>query len=223
MGTSSTGRGRTSRLRVLYNPPDTQLLAFAEFCDPPPYSVSAPRPGSTQSWVNREKSVRMTAPPIKILRDPGAERAAEAWRWERILKEIQRRHLEPLGLDIRAMLLDIYENCPAVLNESTDINNKGEARYYIEVDEHTTWEDAERAFRTITATQAERPRGSKPRRDPLIAVQCAVLYDRHNSREPTDKRRWKWTYGRLAEEFGLTSERSARYYVNLGREICEKN
>jgi hypothetical protein len=56
----------------------------------------------------------------------------------------------------------------------------------------------------------------------LIAVQCAVLYDRHNSEDSTDKRRRKWTYRRLAEEFGLASARAARDFVNLGREICEK-
>ena len=206
---------------VLYDPPDTQLLAFAKFSDPPPYSVGLP--GRSLSRANREEFVSMTSPPIKTLRDPNAERADEARTWDRILKEIQRRHLEPLGLDISAMLLDIYENCPELLNERSPIYQQSEARYYIEVDEHTTEADVKRAFRTIAAAQGSRTRGSKPERDPLLAVQCAVLYDRHNLVDTTDKRRREWPYWRLAEEFGLASERAARDYVNLGREILEKS
>jgi hypothetical protein len=55
-------------------------------------------------------------------------------------------------------------------------------------------------------------------RDPLVAVQCAILYDRHNQ-QLKDKRQRRWTYAKLGEEFGLSSARVASDYVALGREI----
>ena len=64
--------------------------------------------------------------------------------------------------------------------------------------------------------------GTKTRRASLVAVQCAVLHDRHNLREPEDRRRRRWNYTRLADRFGLSSARVASDYVALGREILSR-
>lgn len=63
-------------------------------------------------------------------------------------------------------------------------------------------------------------KGTKRSRDPLVAVQCAILYDRHNQ-QLEDKRQRRWTYAKLGKEFGL-STRAAKDYVILGREIIEE-
>jgi len=203
---------------VLYDPPDAELPAFAEFCDPPAYSVRLP--GGSQSMTEREKFVAMPLPPIRTLRDPHAERMAEARYWERIVEEIGRRCLEPLGLDVNAVVLDIIENSPEMLSDETDTNQRGGLRYYIEVSEHTSGRDVRHAFRTIAATQ-ERPRNPKPKRDPLIAVQSAILYDKHNGKDPEDSRRKKWTYEKLARKFELPSARSAGAHVEEGRRLLQ--
>lgn len=93
--------------------------------------------------------------------------------------------------------------------------------HYIEVDEHTTKKDVEHAFSMIGAAQARRTVNTKPDKDPLAAIRCALLYDRHNTVDPSDKRCWKWTYERLAKEFGLKSKRAAKSYVGLGREYLK--
>jgi hypothetical protein len=67
-----------------------------------------------------------------------------------------------------------------------------------------------------------RPRG-KSERDPLVAIQCAILYDRHNQKDSADGRRRTWTYERLAEHFKLKSTRAATEYVTAGREILREN
>ena len=57
--------------------------------------------------------------------------------------------------------------------------------------------------------------------DKLIPLQCVVLYDHHNERAPDDRRCWKWTYQKLAEEFKLPSARVAKAYVQEGRELLK--
>jgi hypothetical protein len=86
----------------------------------------------------------------------------------------------------------------------------------VEVDERTTLEDVKGAFRMIRSIQPAKE--SKPPRDPLISVQCAVLYDQHNRADPEDRRR-RWSYANLARRFGLSSPRAARDHVSLGREL----
>jgi hypothetical protein len=63
----------------------------------------------------------------------------------------------------------------------------------------------------------------KSARDPLVAIQCAILYNRHNQKDPEDGRRRTWTYERLAEEFGLKSARAATAHVIVGRKILGEN
>jgi hypothetical protein len=102
--------------------------------------------------------------------------------------------------------------------------------YRIVVDEQTTLDDVKHVFRAIKAAYEQPPQedsvrygGGAPTRDRLQAVQCANLYDRHNGRDPADRRRLRWSYERLAERFRFSSARSAKAHVELGREIIERN
>ena len=57
--------------------------------------------------------------------------------------------------------------------------------------------------------------------DKLVAVQCAILYDDYNSREPEDGRLKKWTHEKLAvqfREYGVKDARSAEEHIKVGRE-----
>ena len=97
-----------------------------------------------------------------------------------------------------------------------------EPQPYIFVTDETTEKDIKKAFRAIKASRRLRSSGGRPRRDRLVAVQCAVLYDRHRTIDPTDKRRRNWTYESLAQEFDLESAAAAEDYVDLGRELMNE-
>jgi hypothetical protein len=199
---------------VLHDPPATSLLEFAQYSSPPYYRVL----GEGGVTSGRGKYVHMTVPPIRVLRDPFVAERIEAWFWRRVLGEVERRYLEPQGIKIQ--LARILEECPEIWEERREATHANERRSYILVDEHTTEADVRKAFRTIAAQQDRSPT-SKPKRDPLLALQCAVLYDRLNRKNPDDGRQWEWTYEKLAEELGLESWRAARDYVRRGRELLE--
>lgn len=86
------------------------------------------------------------------------------------------------------------------------------AEYRIIVDEETKEEDIVRAFRAIKAAYGFRNPGGKPPIDRLTALQCAILYDEHNSVDP-DARRCKVRSapGAMAGVF-LCCLRSARIF-----------
>jgi hypothetical protein len=105
-----------------------------------------------------------------------------------------------------------YPDC----KKSTERAERYSKRYYIGVDDSTALEDVKSAFHMIREVQPST--GTKPSRDPLVAVQCTILHDRHNQ-QLKDKRQRRWTYAKLGEEFGLSSARVASDYVALGREI----
>jgi hypothetical protein len=228
---------------VLYDPPETALIPFAECATPKPYRVSF---SSLYRSQDDDKSVSMQAPPIKVQADSGELRAMIRSQVHLILDEINRHHLQALGLDVHAMWQDVVRK-PDVVSEIYRQEECLKQRPYIEVHEHTTDEDVRAARRVIRAMQERdrffvpeaadpatrleilqekqnRPRArGKSARDPLVAVQCAILYDRHNQKHTADGRRRTWTYERLAEQFRLKSARAATEYVIAGREILRKN
>jgi hypothetical protein len=112
---------------------------------------------------------------------------------------------------------------PDLLRGREELRNRETPfRHYIMVEEYTTEAEVKRAFRLISATLTERPEKGAPRRDPLIAAQCAILFDRHNQPDPSDRRKKSWTYPKLAEEFGLKSAQAAKEHVEIGRELLKK-
>ena len=201
---------------VLYDPPATNLLEFAQYSSPPHYSVWVPGAGV----VGKEKYVHMTVPPIRVLPDPFQERLIEARFWKRVLGEVERRYLEPQGIKTQNLVASILDDCPDIWEKQREATEANERRSYILVDEQTTEEDVRKAFRTIAAQQDRSP-ASKPNRDPLLSLQCAVLYDRLNRKNPDDGRQWRWTYEKLAEEFGLGTWRAATDHVRRGRKLLK--
>ena len=165
----------------------------------------------------------MLAPPIRTLRDGLKTQFIERWFWRQVIERIGERFLEPAGLDIRDMMRTVMEDSPDLFVQCKELyDQEAPERHYIVVDEKTTGPDVQRAFRLISATLPERPEKGAPQRDPLIAAQCAILYDRHNESDPSDGRKWSWTYPKLAEEFGLKSKRAAKEYIEIGRELLKK-
>jgi hypothetical protein len=92
-------------------------------------------------------------------------------------------------------------------------------RYDIRVDVYTTEADVRRAYWKIRAILKKPAKGGAPKRDQMLAVRCAILYDEENPPDEADGRRKRWTYVSLANEHGLRSGRAAKEYVELGRLI----
>lgn len=205
---------------VLYDPPETDLLAYADLSGPSPYGFAART--ANNPGTDPQKPLRvMQAPPIRRLRDAAEAQRAERWYWRQIIDEIGKRHLRPLGLDIWSLLDDVVNNSPDITEEYRNRHDRNRPRSYILVEEHTTTREVERAMSILAAAREGEPKGGAPSRAPLVAIQCALLYDRHNGKDPHDGRRKKWTYGKLGKRFGLASARAAEEHVREGRKLLQ--
>jgi len=196
---------------VLYDPPETKLCDFAAYHDPPAYGAS--QLPDVSSIVTKRVKMRMGSIEERPIRNE--ELRQQERFYEHLLMEIAER-LEPHGIDLRSMIEDIHREHPELQRE---LSRELDTRFYINVDEHMRERDAVAAYRTIAAALPRPPAGTKPQRNRLIAVQCAVLHDRHNKADVSDRRRRAWAYKRLAETFSLASAQAAKDYVKLGRKL----
>jgi hypothetical protein len=206
---------------VLYNPPEDELIEFAYFAG---LSPTAPRPMSPEEEeaMGDDWNLLMVAPPTVHLRDASKEALAETWHFRAILQRIGDRYLKPQGIDIWDLYYEVRKDSPDIAATYAEMHRSNLPKLYIRVEEWTTESDVRNAFRLIRQTQPKARKGGRPKLDSLLAVQCAVLYDRHNHRDPEDSRRWRWTFEKLAEQFGLESKKTAKRHVELGREILAK-
>jgi hypothetical protein len=208
---------------VLFDPPETELLPFSELGGPRPMGLSPLHRERGRTFGHPPRA--MLAAPIRILQDGLISQFIEGWFWRQVIARIGERHLEPAGLDIHEMMREVLRNSPDLLKRRQERQDQeAPGRYYIAVDEETTEADVRGAFRLISDTLPERSDAGAPQRDPLLAVQCAILHDRHNAPDPADRRRRKWAYERLADEFGeLKSSGAAKAHVEAGRQILKEN
>ena len=215
---------------VLFDPPEPEkgLLRFAELGGPRPIGLS-PADESWRSFGHPPRS--MLAAPVRTIPDGYISAEIEGWFWRQVINEIGKKFLEPAGLDIHEMMREILKNSPALLKKREELREQhAPARHYIAVYEETTADDVQRAFQLISDTLFERSKEGAPPRERLVALQCAVLYDQHNAKDPADRRRSRWSYERLAEEFGLgagetqkAKKQAGEAYVALGRKILKES
>lgn len=176
---------------VVYEPPAEHLLAFAEhgvaaygdFIDP------------FNPWADRDTTgPYMLAPPIRFLPDPehllSDERKRQEWILERIQELLAKEPvIETSDLDLLEMAAH-FERIYQESAEEREHQQLAEMRPYIEVTEQTTETDVRNAFRLMVAHQPTRPQPSRPKRNPLHCLQCAVWYDECG-----------WSHERIAKVF----------------------
>lgn len=164
----------------------------------------------------------MVEPPTVQLRDGSVAEGIEYEYWMSILFKVWKLHLKPQGLEFSRVLEEIREKYPEIEEARREASRRNPLRHYINVDEDTTEDEVRDAFRMISRMHESRPGGGRSERDPLTALQCAILYDKHNERDPEDPRRKKWTYEKLYTKFDeISSARAAKAYVRLGRELLQ--
>lgn len=201
---------------VLCDPPDDQLIEFASYGNLQPTYLSDGRFPPDRG--NLKGLPEMVDPPIKSL---WGLMEVRDWFWKRVLDHIGERYLESQGMDVETLLEDVLLDVPGLREEHAEKYKQYSTRYYIEVDDFTTLDDVKSAHRMIRSVQKERPKPVKPPRDRLTAVQCALLYVRHNQADLEDKRRKRWTHAKLADHFGLSSPVAARDHISDGKKILE--
>src|SRR5215213_509452 len=171
---------------VLYQPPSTELVAFADYAKPGAEVILGPTPSATilEKFLDQvERTRTMVLPPIKQIRDPQENRADEARYWTDIVTTVWELYVQPQGVSFKEMLLTVLESENMRKKNEEWSSNKPPTRapsYYIGIDKFTTEDDVRRAFRMLSAAQESRPRSGRPRRDRLMCVEAAVLHDSYN-------------------------------------------
>jgi hypothetical protein len=193
---------------VMYDPPDDGLIEFSAQGGPSP---SAPEdPNWMNDWPPEGTStdLRMVAHPVRWLRNPDEQRSNESRYYRRMIAKIGERHLAPLGLDVWELFHEVWENCPEITQEYRESSRQNHAKPYIEVNDWTTHNDVVNGLRLVRQARPPRPVEGAPKRDPLIAVQCALHHDRRG-----------WTHEQIAALYNWVESRRVGDYVKLGREI----
>lgn len=162
--------------------------------------------------------------------------------YDALIEELGRRYVEPTGkgtteaineILVETGLLEEYQSS-FVLNEQ-----HWDLCPYIALDDLPQEKDVVNALRQVRATR-EKDLGGRPPLDRLLAIKLAALFHEHYSKDPEDRRRWRWTYESLVDEFGLDKAEKVRKadkedvrerkrrrrigerYVRLGEELRRK-
>ena len=193
---------------VLYDPPELDLALFAEYGGTKPEGGDRPLEGRGEE----AGGPRMIAPPIRWLPTLSqlSDRLGEFY--DALIEELGRRYVEPTGkgtteaiyeILLETGLLEEYKSYFALDERHWDL------RPYVALDDLPKDEDVVKALRLVRATRKKDP-GGRPPLDELLAIKLAALHDEHNFRYPENRRRWRWTYERLVDEFGLDEAEKVR-------------
>lgn len=205
---------------VVFDPPLDDLLGFAEhgvadfgdFVNP------------LNPWDDGD-GPEMLAPPIRFLPDPerliADERQRQDWVIGRLQEALDARPVtRPGEIDLAEMASDFDSTYEARMEAAR--RGRGEPpripmQPYIEVTEHTTEDGVRHAYRLMAASRPAGPRSTRPRRDRLLCLQCAVWYDACG-----------WSHERIAHAMGWKIQRppgvkprseTARHHIALGRRL----
>jgi hypothetical protein len=132
--------------------------------------------------------------------------------YDALIEELGRRYVEPTGkgtteaineILVETGLLEEYQSS-FVLNEQ-----HWDLCPYIALDDLPQEKDVVNALRRVRATR-EKDLGGRPPLDRLLAIKLAALFHEHYSKDPEDRRRWRWTNESLVDEFGLDKAEKVR-------------
>lgn len=100
---------------VLYDPPETQLLEFADVGGPRPMDVKHPAPVKWPPENDEElgallsdEELKMVAPPVAKVIDADEAGRTERWRARALLDRVNERHLKPQGIDLWDLVTEVW-------------------------------------------------------------------------------------------------------------------
>jgi hypothetical protein len=196
------------RACVLYDPPELELAVFAK------YGGTKPEGGDPPLKARGEEAEgpRMIASPIRWL--PTLSQLSDRLGkfYDALIGELGGRYVEPTRKSTSEAINEILVET-GLLEEHQALfildEQRWDLRPYIALDDLPKDEDVVNALRLVRATREKDP-GGRPRRDPLLAIKLAALYRDHNSKDPEDRRRQRWTYESLVDEFRLDGAEEVR-------------
>lgn len=209
---------------VLFDPPPDDLLGFADHAVAAYGDFVNPLNPSAEA----DGDPLMLAPPIRFLVSPDdieeivhRRIAKEALRLREIhehLIELLHGKLARFGVDVRELAYSVEFDW-GIHKEAAPTPGLP-FRPYIAVDEHTTEADVRNAFRLMAAALPKRPKATKPKREPLLCLQCAIWYDQCGWSQPRIAERMEWAVQRPAG--AKARSETVRQYVAEGRVILNQ-
>jgi hypothetical protein len=126
-----------------------------------------------------------------------------------LLEEIGKRYLKPAGVDTDAAIEEIFKDTD-LSNEFWQKKQEVRRRWHIVVEPGITKNDVDEAFSQIPDACKGRDRsGGRAKRNPLRALQCAILHDRYG-----------WEYEQIAARYGWDAGSNVvSKYITEGRRI----
>lgn len=205
---------------VLCNPVRPRLLEFANRAvvriDVP---MSDPAHGAEDRCIQLEKYAMIHAP-IETVTD--ARHIEHAWIsfYEELFSLIGDALKSQHGIDLKALREDVADKHPDIWSRQRERLSSAGKRLLIHVDEETSENDVVGAYKIIKAGLPGQPRQGRPKRDPLVCVQCAIWYDEEG-----------WSHVQIAERFGWAIQypagqkprsETARLHIAEGRRILKQ-
>ncbi len=175
---------------VRFDPPDTQLLDFADQTLPIPETfLEATSSGPAADRHEGAGTLSMVAPPI-TLDDTDRTEAWHRWSQDLLIDELH-RILEPQGVDLKGLVRKVVSDPVYRARLFTHPLERDPLRANIVVTPETTDGDVRSARKLIFDRFGTPLRVGRPPIDDLTAVQVSVFVRDHG-----------WTEKRVAEHFG---------------------
>ena len=199
---------------VLCDPPTDpdQLDEFARHGDP--RFLDYGRPGAKGDRV----PLRTGAPIRRAIADEKDLEDVHRWLLERVVNEIGKRYLAPVGVDVAEAVKEVID--------STGLNNqyhqkKHELRreWHIVAADGVTADDIRKTASMLSTVREARSPGGRAPRNHLTALQCAILYD---TPDPSAAAFPKGERRRILAARYSISENEVDKYVELGRDLISE-
>ncbi|MFL5760256.1 MAG: hypothetical protein ACJ789_10985 [Thermomicrobiales bacterium] len=195
---------------LLYNPPRTHALAIA---DAAVMVLDAADPDDPNA------DLMMHAPLVKVRDERVLEEAFEEFHEEVFAALCEA--LAPMGIDLRALRAQIAIARPELMEHARDRLRAVPWKRCIDVSRaDVTKADVIQAFELVRSTHPKRPTPKRPKRDPLVCVQCAIWHDEEGRTYEQIGKRFGWDIQYPAEQKPRCE--TARQHVAEGRRFLHQ-
>jgi hypothetical protein len=178
----NSGWGVFLSMCVLFDPPDTRLVDFAEA-----FRLEG-------SNVHPRGGVRMSNPPIVWRCDSNEVEVTWMEFYEGLLGALLEKYIHPQGVTTEEAMRSIREENSELYERWRQRLHNNESRPFIEVQHYHTREDVESAFLVLSARHQARPTTGRKKRDELTAVR-SMRHSARPSQPPRPRGRTAATMG----------------------------
>jgi hypothetical protein len=205
---------------IVFEPARPRLL---EFSDRAIVRIDVPMANLTDPPEDRcivNERYAMVGAPIETVTD--VRHVEHAWItfYEEVFSLVSDALQNEHGIDLRALRENVTEKHPEVWSRQRERLSSAGKRLVIHVERDTTEEEVTGALKILKAGLQEEPRLGRPRRDPLVCVQCAIWRDEEG-----------WSHVQIAERFNwaiqyppaqIPRSETARQHIAEGRRILNQ-